>query len=70
MFHVKHDLRIAAECYENGRDPVWRVEHHDDGTYRWVVTDWTGNTVAHGIQMTVGSAVTEAVRWSTGQSGA
>jgi hypothetical protein len=70
MFHPDHDPRIAAECYDHDRDPVWRVEHRPDGTYWWIVTDWTGTTVAHGIQMTIGSAVNEAVRWSTGQPAA
>lgn len=68
MFRVTNaDPRIAAESYGQGRASDWRVEHRPDGTLWWVVTDWTGHLVAHGVRATIGEAVTEAVRWSTGQ---
>jgi len=69
MFHVKHDPdpRVAAEHYGDGRNADWRVEYRPDGTFWWVVTDWTGATIAHGIRDNQGDAVAEAVRWSTGQ---
>ena len=72
MFHVKPepDPRVAAEHYGDGRASDWRVEYRPDGSYWWVVTDWTGELVAHGIQASVGSAVNEAVRWSIGQRSA
>lgn len=65
MFRVKHDPRIAAESYGDGRAADWRVEHRPDATFWFVVTDWTGETIAHGVRNTIGEAVTECVKWAT-----
>jgi hypothetical protein len=67
MFRVTQaDPRIAAEHYapHGSRLPDWRVEHRPDGSFWWVVTDWTGELVAHGVRATLGEGVTEAVRWA------
>jgi hypothetical protein len=66
MFRVTQaDPRIAAEHYGAAREPDWRVEHRPDGTFWWVVTDWTGETVTHGVVPLLGEAVAACVKWST-----
>ena len=65
MFHVEHDPRIAVEHYGAGRESDWRVEHCPDGSFWWVVTDWTGELEQHGVRATLGEAVAECVKWST-----
>lgn len=65
MFHVEHDPRIAAEHYGRARESDWRVEYRPDGTFWWVVTDWTGETIAHGVRALLGEATADAVRWAT-----
>lgn len=66
MFHVEHAPgQVELEHFGQGREPDWRVERRPDRTLYWVVTDWAGELVAHGVRDTVGEAVTEAVRWAT-----
>lgn len=67
MFHVKQssDGPVAAECYGADLAPDWRVERRPDGSLYWLVTDWQGETVAHGVRSSVVDAIVECVRWST-----
>lgn len=65
MFHVKHlDGPIAAEHFGQAHESDWRVERRPGGTYYFVVTDWTGATVASGVRGFLADAIVECVRWA------
>lgn len=56
---------VPVEHFGNDHDPDWRVEQRPGGTFWWCVTDWHGETIAHGVTLSLGAAVVEAVKWST-----
>ena len=64
MFHVK-PADGAVEHFGGHLEPDWRVENRPDGTWYWIVVDWHGETIAHGVTTSLGEGVANAVKYST-----